>query len=199
MSLSVKSGFYNSINGDRLYDAEDISRIFDGFFTDGIFQRIGDGFSVTATSSVDPQSPMKVTVGTGRGWFNHLWVYNDVQGSLDVYQATPGMYRIDLVYINVNSDSGTRAAKIDILRGTNASANPQRPVYPETTNDKYYTIAEIHVNPGVTSLNQTDIVDVRGTDTPWITSTLGNSLSKGMYGSTFPENPVEGQLFYKVE
>ena len=35
--MSFKYGFYNSVNGDRRYDAVDFGRIFDGVINDGVF------------------------------------------------------------------------------------------------------------------------------------------------------------------
>lgn len=34
-----KSGFFNSINGDRKYDAEEMSEIFQGLISDGLLQK----------------------------------------------------------------------------------------------------------------------------------------------------------------
>lgn len=41
------SGFFDSINGDRRYNAEDFGRMFDGLITDGIVAGYGDAFSVS--------------------------------------------------------------------------------------------------------------------------------------------------------
>jgi len=62
--LSVTYGFYNSVNGDRKYDAIQVSSIFDGIVKDGIFMSIGTSFRVKAASG------MTVNVGVGRAWFN---------------------------------------------------------------------------------------------------------------------------------
>ena len=44
--MSVTSGFFNSLNGDRRYNAEQMSSIFDGIINDGIFANIGTAFGV---------------------------------------------------------------------------------------------------------------------------------------------------------
>ena len=46
--MALTYGFYNSQNGDRMYDATDISSIFDGIIKDGVFMSIGDAFIVSA-------------------------------------------------------------------------------------------------------------------------------------------------------
>ncbi len=38
--MSVTFGFYNSVNGDRKYDAIQMSSIFDGIIRDGVFQHL---------------------------------------------------------------------------------------------------------------------------------------------------------------
>ena len=69
--MSISYGFYNSINHDRKYNAEQISSIFDGIITDGVYHSIGNAFSVT------PGTDMSVNVASGRAWFNHTWTLND--------------------------------------------------------------------------------------------------------------------------
>ena len=49
--MSVTSGFFDSINGDRKYNAEQMSSIFDGIVTDGVFQNIGEAFRVQSVSN----------------------------------------------------------------------------------------------------------------------------------------------------
>lgn len=42
----IKSGFYDSINHDRLYRADDFSDYFEGLISDGIYAGIGKEFRV---------------------------------------------------------------------------------------------------------------------------------------------------------
>ena len=44
--MSVTSGFFNSFNHDRRYNAEQMSAIFDGIINDGVFANIGTAFAV---------------------------------------------------------------------------------------------------------------------------------------------------------
>ena len=69
--MALTYGFYNSLNGDRKYNAMDISRLFDGLIKDGVFMSIGSAFIVEASSE------RVVNVGIGRAWFNNTWIYND--------------------------------------------------------------------------------------------------------------------------
>ena len=44
--MSVTFGFYNSKEGDRRYDAIQMSSIFDGIIQDGILQHVGTAMVV---------------------------------------------------------------------------------------------------------------------------------------------------------
>ena len=46
--MAFSYGFYNSLNGDRKYDSEDLSRMFDGIIYDGVIGAVGDTFAVKA-------------------------------------------------------------------------------------------------------------------------------------------------------
>ena len=69
--MTITSGFFNSVNHDRLYDAEQVSSIFDGIIKDGVYESIGDAFMVTPNSDLNDS----IIVGTGRAWFDHTWTY----------------------------------------------------------------------------------------------------------------------------
>ena len=46
--MAFTCGFFNSENGDRKYNAEQMSAIFDGIIADGVFTTIGDHLAVSA-------------------------------------------------------------------------------------------------------------------------------------------------------
>ena len=69
--MSFKSGFFNSLNGDRKYYASDFSNLIDSLVIDGVFASIGTAFTVEATSGYE------LNVGVGKAWFNSTWSYND--------------------------------------------------------------------------------------------------------------------------
>ena len=47
----ITSGFFNSINHDRVYNAEEMSNYFEGLVTSGIYEMIGGAFEVTAAET----------------------------------------------------------------------------------------------------------------------------------------------------
>lgn len=164
--MSFASGFFNSVDHDRLYDATDISRLFDGLIRDGIFASIGDCLVVKQSNQ------MNVTVGTGRAWFNHTWSYNDARYPVTIPPSEILMDRIDAVVLEINSVESVRANSIKLIKGTPSST----PAKPSLTNAKevhQYPLAYVTVGKGVTSIRQADIENCVGTSAcPFVTGIL---------------------------
>lgn len=136
--MTVSSGFFNSINHDRLYDAEQLSSIFDGIVVDGIYENFGEAFNVTAY----PDANNTVLVGTGRAWFNHTWTLNDSRFSITLDPPNEMLGRIDAIVIDVNKERDTRKNSIIYLRGDEATPDFP-PTLINTENHHQYPIAYI--------------------------------------------------------
>ena len=46
----VKYGFFNSMEGDRVYSAEDLACMYDGLVSDGVIRGLGAQLEVTSRS-----------------------------------------------------------------------------------------------------------------------------------------------------
>lgn len=166
--MSFTYGFYNSLNGDRKYDAMQFGQLFDGIINDGVFMSIGDHMNVTATSG------MQVRVGSGRAWFNSTWSYNDTGMVLELTQGATLLNRIDYIVLEVDKNDVTRANTIKVIEGTAAST----PVAPELINSDIekiyqYPLAEVYVAAGTTTLSQSNITNKVGTyQCPFVTGIL---------------------------
>lgn len=164
--MSFASGFFNSVDHDRLYDATDISRLFDGLIRDGIFASIGDCLVVKQSNQ------MNVTVGTGRAWFNHTWSYNDALYPVTIPPSEILMDRIDAIVLEINSVEAVRANSIKLIKGTPASA-PTKPALTNTKEVHQYPLAYVKVGKEVTSIRQADIENCVGTSVcPFVTGIL---------------------------
>lgn len=164
--MSFASGFFNSVDHDRLYDATDISRLFDGLIRDGIFASIGDCLVVKQSNQ------MNVTVGTGRAWFNHTWSYNDALYPVTIPPSEILMDRIDAVVLEINSVESVRANSIKLIKGT-PSSTPTKPVLTNTKEVHQYPLAYVTVGKEVTSIRQADIENCVGTSAcPFVTGIL---------------------------
>jgi hypothetical protein len=164
--MSFASGFFNSVDHDRLYDATDISRLFDGLIRDGIFASIGDCLVVKQSNQ------MNVTVGTGRAWFNHTWSYNDALYPVTIPPSEILMDRIDAVVLEINSVEAVRANSIKLIKGT-PSSTPTKPALTNTKEVHQYPLAYVTVGKEVTSIRQADIENCVGTSAcPFVTGIL---------------------------
>lgn len=164
--MSLTYGFYNSINSDRKYNAQQLSSIFDGIIKDGVFMSIGTSLMVTSGSG------MNINVGIGRAWFNKTWTDNDSILPLTVEQSEAVLSRIDAVVLEVNSSDNIRANSIKIIKGT-PSTTPVAPTLLSTELIHQYPLSYIAVNDGITSITQGDITNKVGTsECPFITGIL---------------------------
>lgn len=164
--MSVTYGFYNSLNGDRKYNAEQISSIFDGLIVDGVFASIGTAFAVKAAGG------LTVNVGIGRAWFNHTWTLNDSILPLAAPESEVLLDRIDAVVLEVNGMESVRENSIKIITGTPSSA-PVRPTLENEGNVHQYPLAYIYRKFGSTVITQADITNMVGTDsTPFVTGII---------------------------
>lgn len=180
--MTVTYGFYDSLSGDRKYNAIQMGRIFEGMITDGIYDSIGTGFLVS------PSSGMVLSVGAGRAWFNFTWTLNDAPITVTIPTAEVALNRIDTVVLEVNSDTGTRANTIKVIKGTPASS-PVAPTLSHTATLNQYGLANVAVAAGVTSIVGGNITNLIGTvSTPYakgiMTSDQVASLTATLNGLT---------------
>ena len=165
--MSVTSGFFNSLNGDRKYNAEQMSAIFDGIINDGIFASIGTAFGVTANST-----DTELTVGIGRAWFNSAWVYNDSILPLTTEDSEVVLNRYDAVVIEIDHSDAGRTGSIKVVTGTPAST-PSYPTMMHTAYVNQYPLAYIYRAAGSTIITQADVTNMIGTSScPYITGIL---------------------------
>lgn len=164
--MALTSGFFNSKNHDRLYDATQVSTLFEGLINDGVYQGVGKIFKVSANSG------MSVTVDTGRAWFNNTWTRNDAPIVLTVPTAEQVLKRIDAVVLEVNSLETVRNNTIKIVKGTPASS-PAKPTLTNNEDVHQYPLAYITVEPNVTKIIQQKIQNAVGTSAcPFVTGII---------------------------
>lgn len=119
--MAITYGYFDSINGDRKYNADQMSEYFDGIVSDGVFQSVGGGLAVSAQSTPD----MTVKVASGRAIINSKWIKNDADITLPITAASSAYNRITSVIIQL--DSSSRIIRITTKDGIPAST-PVAPV-----------------------------------------------------------------------
>jgi len=166
--MTLTYGFYNSVAQDRLYNAIQVSQMFDGVIYDGVFEHVGNKFAVLENTG------MNINVSSGRSWFNYTWTYNDSALGLTVPTADAVLPRIDIVALEVNSETAVRANSIKVISGTPAGS-PVPPTLVRTATINQYPLAHVAVGAGVTSIIQANITNKVGTvDCPYVTGPLLN-------------------------
>lgn len=164
--MSVSSGFFNSLNGDRKYNAAQMSAIFDGLIIDGVFASIGTAFAVKAAGG------LTVKVGIGKAWFDHTWTVNDSILPMTAPEAEVLLDRIDAVVLEVNGMESVRNNTIKFVKG-NPSSAPSRPTLTNEEKVHQYPLCYIYRKYGTAVINQADITPMVGTEsTPFVTGIL---------------------------
>ena len=164
--MAVTYGFYDSLNHDRLYNAQQMSAIFDGIINDGVFMSVGNQFHTVAGTG------MQVIVKSGRAWFDSTWTLNDAEYPLSIDAADVLLTRIDAVVLEVNSEVATRANTIKVVKGTPAST-PAKPTLTNTAAVHQHALAYVTVAKNTTAITNSMIEIVVGkTETPYVTAIL---------------------------
>ncbi|WP_287047814.1 hypothetical protein [Megasphaera sp.] len=173
--MAVTYGFYDSLNHDRLYNAQQMSAIFDGIINDGVFMSVGNQFHTVAGTG------MQVIVKSGRAWFDSTWTLNDAEYPLSIDAADVLLTRIDAVVLEVNSEVATRANAIKVVKGTPAST-PTKPTLTNTATIHQHALAYVTVAKNITAITNSMIEIVVGkTETPYVTAILQTTDITDLY------------------
>lgn len=149
----LKYGFFNSVNGDRLYDADDISNFFYKLISDGVFVTPSTSLQVAASSG------MTVSIAAGYGMIKAKYINNDSPAYLTLDSADSTNPRLDRVVLGLNY--ANRAISLYIKKGT-AASSPTAPVLTRTAGVLWeISLATISVSAGASGLTQADITDDR--------------------------------------
>lgn len=167
--MAVTSGFFNSVNHDRLYDADQFSSIMDGVISDGVFKTVGNALNVTPYTG----SNSTVLVDTGRAWFDHTWTVNDSILTIEMDPPNRMLQRIDAVVIDINKETNIRKNSIIYVKGNDVDSTG-KPILINTDNHKQYPICYITRPAGEDALvDEGDISMAVGTEEcPYVTGVM---------------------------
>lgn len=165
--MAWKSGFFNSVNGDRTYNADQMSAIFSGLISDGVYEAVGNKLAV------QPNNGMVIQINTGRGWFNGRWVDNDSIYSQTLEAADVLLNRYCAVCIRVDTSDGVRSAE-PYFKYSDFATNPVKPSMTRTETIKEYCLAYVYIKAGATSITAADIEDTRSNNSlcGWVTGLI---------------------------
>ena len=162
----ITYGFFNSLNGDRVYNADQMSLYFKGLVADtGIYANVGGGLQVLADSG------LSVAVQTGRALISSRWVEIDAVEPVSINTPHVTLNRYTAIVLELNATN--REITLKAVDGENAT-NPIKPAIVRTTTIKQLCLAYVYVPAGATAITQANITDTRQ-DTSicgWITGLI---------------------------
>lgn len=160
--MSITYGFFNSINGDRTYDADQMSKYFEGLVSDGVYESVGGALQVKAAGD-----GMAVQVMTGRALISCKWLSNDAVLTLDISPAHAVLNRYTAVVLRL--DIVNRLMTITTKDG-DAATSPIMPSMQKDSSIIELCLAYIYVGAGYVSISQSDITDMRASELcGWVT------------------------------
>lgn len=147
-------GFHNSVNGDRAYNAAQMSGIFEGLITAGVYQAVGNKLAV------QPNNGMTIQIATGRGWFNERWVNNSSPYLITLEASDVTLNRYAAICVRGDNSTGVRTTE-PYVKYSDYATNPVKPAMTRDTDIKEYCLAYVLIRAGATAIAAADIEDTR--------------------------------------
>lgn len=151
--MSITSGFFNSVNGDRVYNAEDISNYFEGLVSSGVIANPLTSFRVKTDGT-----GMTVEVQAGRAIIENHWVKSTAVESLTLEASDGLLNRIDAIILKYSV--GNREITLEVKKGT-AATNPTAPTMSRNESAYEYCLATVYIAAGASKITQANITDTR--------------------------------------
>lgn len=160
--MAIESGFFNSVNGDRLYNAEDMGRYLGKLVSSGVYPNPSTSLQVLTGTG------MQVQVQPGYAMLESHWLNSDSIINISIPAADVTLYRYDAIIMKL--DLVQRRCTIELKQG-NASSFPVVPDMTRSETVMEWCLAKVFVEPKTTTVTQSKITDTRA-DTKicgWIT------------------------------
>lgn len=178
--FNVNCGFFDSVNNDRRYTAEEMNRPYKRVITNGVFAT-PLGTPSTDLQVLSANSGLNITVKKGEGLFADKWFENPADFIITVPANTNIVPRRDSVIIQVDKRTSGRVGNIVYRTGT-PNSNPQVPDINTVSGVIEYRLANIYVAAGANYIGQDAIVDLRGSsECPWITGLIKQVDTSTLY------------------
>lgn len=151
--MSISYGFFNSVNGDRVYNANSFNDYFAGLISqNGIFSSYLDALEV---SVIDLTT---INVATGKAMVDGCWFKNDAVFELNLEVPDTLLPRQDSIILR--KDFASRTITFEVITGTPASFPiPYQPV--RNTSFFELVLARVNIPANASSLNYENIIDTR--------------------------------------
>ena len=165
--MAWEYGFFNSVNGDRVYNAQQMSNIFEGLITDGVYESVRNKLAVQANSG------MTIQIASGRGWFNKHWVDNDTPYLMTLEASDVTLNRYAAICIRVDDGDAVRSA-VPYIKYSDYATAPVKPTMTRTELINEYCLAYVYIGAGVSEITASNIEDTRANTNlcGWVTGLI---------------------------
>lgn len=150
--MAIASGFFNSVDGDRRYDARWFAQYFSSFIANGVFPNPSNNLQVAESTN------MRTNVKPGKGWINGYFVVNDSDFVLQHSVANGMLNRIDRIVMRLNYL--TRQIEF-VIKESTAATNPVAPALQRDAEYYELALADVYISKGITRITQANITDQR--------------------------------------
>lgn len=150
--MTIQSGFFNSVNGDRKYDASFFASYFASFIGNGVFPNPSTNLQVVEGDN------MTTVIKVGRCWINGYILFNKSDYVLEHDNADGVLKRIDRIV--ARWDASLRDIILIVKKGSFAS-NPVPPALQRDADAYELALADVLINAGATQITQANITDQR--------------------------------------
>ena len=164
----MKCGFFNSVNGDRKYDADDISNYFLKLISNGVFATPSNSMQVQAAGG------MKIKVPPGWAFVNCKWLRLDTDYYITLDKSDVQYNRLDRIVVRLDPSDSVRSVTIAVKKGTASSPTKIVPLTRVTNGIWELSLAQVWVYANSTEIKQSAIIDERAnTDVcGWVTGLI---------------------------
>ncbi len=162
-----ENGFFNSVNGDRVYNANQMNGIFEGLITDGVYEAVGDKMAV------QPSAGMVIQIASGRGWCKRHWFNNTTPYQMTLEASDVTLNRWCAVCVRADDNDSTRSVT-PVLKYSEYATNPVKPLPENSETVKELILAYVYIRAGVSVITASDIEDARGNSElcGWVTGLI---------------------------
>jgi len=151
-----ESRFFDSVENDNSYYADDFAEYFRMFLKDGVW-KLGENLSVS------PGNGLSVTIDYGAAMVQvyGYWLKDNNTGKKQLNLAgTTAQQRIDRIVLRLDTSLQTRKITLAVLTGE-AAAQPVAPDLTRSGNVYEVSLARVHVGANALSVLPEQIVDER--------------------------------------
>lgn len=180
VKYGVDAGFFDAINEDRVYSAEDMNRPYRKLISNGVFatpkEEPSDDLQVLTAND-----GMNVIVSAGDAFVGNKWFENPSDLIITISRNSELLPRIDSIIAQVDKTQAGREGNIVYRKGI-ASSNPTHPSINTEENIFELRLADILISPSCVKVTQDLITDCRGSEEcPWVTSLIKQVDTSTLY------------------